>query len=385
MPTMTPAPIAMTHVVTWQDDTGLQNPSFTWAQIAPYVNWSVVSPGDNANAQAVGIKTVLYTDPNRVDANSPEYSNDETEFAHDCSNNRITITGTQSLTYLTDPTSPVLEGLWQQHLANYNQGGHAQYNMVFDDTPIVASVSALPCGYSQSAWFAAENLMNIGLNYPIVFNGLANLANGMGQMSPAMALLPTSSGGEMEGCYSNYSGSPVPKLTVWHTFEDTEIQVLADGKLFVCRGFDNTPDTQAQVQRLYMYGSFLLTYDPALAIFSPKFKTVSNGMWIQPENQLVALDPIMMQPSSIDQLSLGANVYGRQYRNCYYAGQWVGACASVVNSDSAGASHPMPWSGVYQHTLVLSGGDILDGGTASTNGPAPQSFIAGSTATILIQ
>ena len=97
-----------------------------------------------------------------------------------------------------------------------------------------------------------------------------------------------------------------------------------------------------------------------------------------------ALDPVMMQPSSIDQLNQGPNVYGRQYKNCYYAGQWIGACAMVVNSDM-GRTHPMPWTNLYHHTLVLSGGDILDGGTASTNGPAPPSLIGGPSAIIAIQ
>lgn len=362
----------------------MTNPSFSWNQIAQYVNWSVVQPADNAPAQAVGIKTIIYTDPNRVFSPMPEFSNDETEYAHDCSNNRVSPNG-HTTTYLTAPTSSVLLGLWQAHVSFYNQIGNAQYNMVFEDTPLVHNVTALPCGYTQSAWLANQNLMGTALNYPIIFNGLGNLANGPDTLSPAMALLTTSAGGMMEGCYSNYAGDPMPNLRQWHTFENTEIQVLASGKLFVCRGFDNTPDTQAQVQRLYMYGSFLLTYDPAHAIFSPKFTPVSNGFWIQPENQLVALDPIIMQPSSIDQLNEGTNVYGRQYKNCYYAGQWIGACASVVNSDTPGQAHPMPWTNVYHHTLVLSGGDILDGGTASTNGPAPPTLISGASSIIVIQ
>jgi len=353
--------------------------------MAPYVNWGLVGPGDNAPAQAVGIKTIIYTDPNRVNDGMPEYSNDETEYAHDCSNNRITINDAKLVTYLTNPTSTVLLGLWQQHVAFYNQIGHAQYNAVFEDTPLVHNVSAQPCGYSQSAWLANQNTMGTALAYPIIFNGLGNLANGPDQMSPAMALLPTSIGGTMEGCYSNHSGDPMPNLQVWHTFETTEIQVLAAGKLFVCRGFDSTPDTSAQVQRLYMFGSFVLTYDPALAIFSPKFTPANSGFWIQPEDQLVALDPVVIRPSSIDQLNEGANVYGRQYKNCYYAGQWIGACASVVNSDTPGQAHPLPWTNIYHHTLVLNGGDILDGGTASTNGPAPPSTISGSTSIIEIQ
>jgi len=385
MPTMTPGPIAQTHVMTLQDSSGIDSPTYSWGQMAQYVNWAVVGPADNAPAQSVGIKTIIYTDPNRVYDGMPEYSNDETEYAHDCSNNRITINGTKLTTYLTDPSSSTLLGLWQQHVAFYNQIGNAQYNAVFEDTPLVHNVSAQPCGYLQPAWLANQNTMGTALNYPVIFNGLGNLANGPDQMSPAMALLPTSIGGTMEGCYSNYSGDPIPNLQVWHTFENTEIQVLAAGKLFVCRGFDSTPDTSAQVQRLYMFGSFLLTYDPARAIFSPKFTPANSGFWIQPENQLVALDPIIMQPSSIDQLSQGSNVYGRQYKNCYYAGQWIGACATVVNSDRPNLSHPMPWTSVYHHTLVLSGGDILDGGTAATNGPAPPSTISGSTSIIEIQ
>ncbi|HEY5095013.1 MAG TPA: hypothetical protein VII69_07865 [Candidatus Eremiobacteraceae bacterium] len=380
-----PLTIAQMHVLTLQDNSSPQVPSFTWTQMAPFVDWTSVQPGSNAAAKAAGIKTMLYTDPNRVFAPMPEYSNDETEYAHDCNNSRITIKNSKTPTYLTQPTSTVLLGLWQAHVAFYNQIGNAQYDAVFEDTPIVRNVSAQPCGYLQSAWLANQNSMNTGLGYPIIFNGLANLANGSNQMSPAMALLPTSIGGDMEGCYSNAAGAALPDLKVWHTFENTEIQVLAAGKLFICRGFDNTPDTAAQVQRLYMYGSFLLTYDPALAIISPKFKPASNGFYVQPEDQLVALDPIITQPSSIDSLNQGTNVYARQYASCYYAGQSIGACATVVNSDRPTTPHPMPFAGVYQHTLVLSGGDILDGGTASTVGPAPATTIAGSTAIIEIQ
>ena len=373
-------------MLTWQDDTGLQNPSFTWDQLAPYVDWSTVATQDNAAAQAVGIKTTMYSDPNRVYFGQPEYSDDETTFAHDCSGNRITVSGTRDVTYVTQVTSAVLEGLWQLHLANYNHGGHADYNVVFDDTPLLRAGSVMPCFYDQSAWLTAEGLMQSGMAYPIIFNGLGHLANGPDQVSPAIALLPTSVGGMMEGCYSNYAGYVPQTLQIWKTLENTEIQVLAfPGKLFICRGFDSTPDTTAQAQRLYMYGSFLLTYDPAHAVFSPKFKPVSNGFWIQPEQQLVALDPIAMTPSVIDQLSQGTNVYGRQYKNCYYAGNWIGACASIVNSDKAAFTHPMPWAGVYHHTLVLTGGDILDGGTASPNGPAPPSSIAGASAIIVTQ
>jgi len=40
---------------------------------------------------------------------------------------------------------------------------------------------------------------------------------------------------------------------------------------------------------------------------------------------------------------------------------------------------------VYNHTLVLNGAGVLDGGTASANGPAPAATIAGTSAEIAIQ
>src|SRR5450755_2207334 len=60
-------------------------------QVAPFLDWAEVQ-GANANdfSQA-GMKTVLYTDPNRVTPSDPMYSDDESTFAHDCSGNRITV------------------------------------------------------------------------------------------------------------------------------------------------------------------------------------------------------------------------------------------------------------------------------------------------------
>jgi hypothetical protein len=45
-----------------------------------------------------------------------------------------------------------------------------------------------------------------------------------------------------------------------------------------------------------------------------------------------------------------------------------------VNADLHNA-HPYPYGTKYGHTLVLSGGGILDGGTVSTQGPAPPSMM----------
>jgi len=63
---------------------------------------------------------------------------------------------------------------------------------------------------------------------------------------------------------------------------------------------------------------------------------------------------------------------------------------TIVGQYTSGLSNRPPTSpriqdALNRHTLVQSGGDILDGGTASTVGPAPPTTIPGSTAIIEIQ
>ncbi|HLJ84283.1 MAG TPA: hypothetical protein VKT51_08955 [Candidatus Eremiobacteraceae bacterium] len=376
----------MTHMMTLMDFTTLNGPiSFSWQQMAPYLTWAMTLTPDSVNAHAAGIHTLLYSDPNRVNVNSPEYSNDEAEYAHDCTGSRITMLNKLLTTYLTDPTSTTLAGLWQQQVSNEEGGWGGVYDAVFEDSAdVVGNVSAMPCNFDQVAWTANSLAQTSALGAPVIFNGLGTLVDGPTQISPDIALLPVSIGGELEGCYSNPDpNDPMPHSKVWATYENTEIQVVASGKLFLCRGLSELPDTTSQAYRIYMYASLLLTYSPSNTIISEKFTPANNGFGVEPENQLVAKDPIVSAPSDISQLMLGTGVYGRQYRNCYYAGNWVGPCAAVVNADSASYTHAYPYGNEYHHTLVLSGGDILDGGSASMHGPAPPPEMPGESAEIV--
>ena len=106
---------------------------------------------------------------------------------------------------------------------------------------------------------------------------------------------------------------------------------------------------------------------------------------MDPESELVALNPLIPAPADISGLSTTTYTYGRQYANCYLGGVPIGSCAPVVNADGPKHAHAFPWPGAYSHTLVLNGGGVLDGGTALTNGPAPTALVAGESAVIAIQ
>ncbi len=371
------------HVLTWAAIVQSYNISPTAA--APYLNWAVVNVPDSNAWSAAGIKTVLYTDPNRTTPLGRMYTPDETTFAHDCLGNRITVVGKSGPDYQMDPRSPNTAAVWQSWVTGVLEG-NVHYDAIFDDSAdSVRALSALPCNFDQPSWTAASNTMNHSLGQTVVFNGLGTLTWGNQNPPPALGLYPTAVGGMLEGCYANLDlNNPMPKRALWQNYENSEIAMSNLHKMFICRSFAAQPAQTSYNLRTYMYASFLLSYDPATSVISEKFSTASH-LEVEPESGLVALNPLIPEPTNISGLNTATYTYGRQYADCYLNGQSIGACAAVVNADGPKQVHPFPWPGVYTHTLVLNGGGVLDGGTASATGPAPSTTIAGTSAVIAIQ
>ena len=375
--------IVPNHVLTWDwyPRTGEVNPNV----VAPYVDYAAVQAPDVNAFDAAGIKTVLYTDPNRTYVGQPMYTKDESTFAHDCSGNRILVPGRSHKVFQMDPRSPHLEPLWAAWV-NRVLGNGYNYMYVFQDSAnSIHNDSAVPCGYTETAWSAASNANDVALGKSIIYNGLGTLGDGWNKPPPSILINPTTTGGMLEGCYGNIGqNNPLPKKTVWVNFETTELRMTTIDKPFVCRGLSKPQAEYALAQRIYMYASFLLTYDLTTSIMSEKFSTPSH-MSVFPEETFVALSPLKLLPTSIAQLKTSQWTYGRQYGACYLWGIPVGTCAAVVNADESSKAHPFPWPGVYHHTLVLQGSGILDGGTASVTGAAPPTNVPGMSAIIAIQ
>ena len=371
------------HVITWDwyVRIGEVNPN----AVAPYVDYAAVQAPDVNAFDAAGIKTVLYTSPNRTYVGQPMYTKDESTFAHDCSGKRILVMGKSPKVFQMDPRSPDLEPLWAAWV-NRVLGNGYNYSYIFQDSAnSVHNDSAVPCGYTETTWSAASNANDIALGKRIIYNGLGTLGDGWNKPPPAILINPTTDGGMLEGCYGNSGqNNPLPKRTVWENFETTELKMSTIGKRFVCRGLSRPPAESAIAQRIYMYASFLLTYSVSTSIMSEKFRTPSH-MSVFPEATFVALNPLKQSPTRVAELRTSQWTYGRQYGACYLWGKPIGACAAVINADAPSFSHPFPWPGVYKHTLVLQGSGILDGGTARVTGPAPPASVPGTSALIAIQ
>ena len=369
-PTPSPAPIAMTHVLT-MDYLGGQNGtrSIGWKAAAAYLSWAETSESDADAIHGVGIKTAYYIDPNRTQPGEALYTSDESTYAHDCSGNRVTDTYKGHLTqYVMNPASPALRSLFAATMAGVASHGH--FDAVWEDdagallafapyTPF----SALPCNYTNAEWIAGGLALDLVTSVPIMFNGLSGL-NGHGlSLSTALLAGPNTIGGTYEGCYSSQSQ---PKMNgwLWVTIENTELYAARQGKTFSCLAVNESSASSQVDARIYTYASFLLTYDPLRDLLWEMYSTPS-GFHVLPESQLVALDPVVSEPSDVSSLQLTGGSYGREFSRCYIRGAFAGACAAVVNP--SGETVPLPFV-VYRHCLVLRGSGVVDGGSVSTLG-----------------
>jgi hypothetical protein len=204
----------------------------------------------------------------------------------------------------------------------------------------------------------------------VIYSGL----NDFYQHGPAkeIALNAGAIGGMMEECYAQLAVPHETNGWVWRATEATEIAMAAARKYFFCYGRDLTPAEQANDSRVYTYGSFLLTYDPQTTVIWEYYKT-ATGAHVMPESQLVALDPVQVNVTNIEQLRQPGGAYVREYRKCYLAGLLQGPCAAVVNPDpNATAQLNLPG---YGRSLRLSGSGTFDGGTAAVaNGNVPSAL-----------
>jgi hypothetical protein len=382
--TPTPPPISMIHVHTWQDlASGDGNHLSSWNQTTPWLDYADTDAQDSLAMHDAGLTVAFYTVPNREGPGDPMYSNDESTFAHDCAGKRIDSLGVGVGRFLMDPHSTDLGGMWESYVQKM-VGDGAWIDYVFEDkADNINKTSATPCNFDQTDWTNASNQLDSFMTAHIIYNSLSNTGsqNGQPTVAPSIALNLTAAGGMSEDCYVRQDETLRTRLS-WQATELTEIDMANGRKLFVCNGGMSTAGSTAIQARIYQYASYLLTYDPNTTLYQTHYADYS-GLFVYPEVQLVAKQPVNGEPSNIASLLQSGGTYARQYKACYLAGNFVGPCAAVVNSNSAGMpSQPFPYPGQYAHTLVLSGSGVLDGGSVATNGPAPPSSVAPSTAVI---
>lgn len=265
-----------------------------------------------------------------------------------------------------------------------------------DDSASPAFRNSNPCNVSESQYTQGIANMISSTNEPVIFNGLAVTALQPDERS--LYGLTNVIGGMREDCYGGSGSFGFPgdfpfteaqhfygaSIDEWTQSENDEIYVGSINKFFFCLSNASGTAASSVGLRTYVYASFLLTYNPTTSGLFEYFAPSTGGqLQVYPETMLVPLNPVAAQPASIGALALGG-VYVREYQNCYFGGTYEGACAAVVNPTTSTQSYPFA-ANKYKHTLSLSGGGVLEGGTASTTGPAPPSSLNSGTAIIVFQ
>jgi len=373
------ATTSQTHVLT-ADYLGAPDgtTSVTAAEAAPYLTWAQTGVGDADTIQAAGIKTQIYEDPNRTVPDNTLYTTAaDGGFAQTCGGVDVTDYTDDVTEYVMNPASTIMHTAYANLLNSVK--AEANFNAVFQDDAGPLSEydysfsPSLPCDYSDSAWIAGGEALNQAATLPQILSGLSGLDGH--DPSELIQELGTSNvlGGNMEECYASSTTIPEDDGWLWDATENTELEVNALDKLFFCMERDTSEASESTAARIYAYASFLLTYNPSLDVMWEDWTTPS-GLHVFPEEQLVALDPTVT-PTSLSSLEQSGGSYGRVFDECYVAGKSVGECAVVINP-TEGADVPFPYT-QFTHTLTLSGAGILDGGTLSTDGPAPPAEMDG--------
>jgi hypothetical protein len=338
---------------------------------ASSLSWGETYSG--TNLAAVGIKTLFYTNPNRDSPGDAEYTS--AGIVKTCTGVPVTQTGTTSL-YLMNPMASQVVSLYKSFVGAQST---QHFDAIFDDGPYnFYALTGKPCNFDSTTWLNGYINEMKAIGRPVIYNGLGNFGPN-GTLSPTIAVNPGAIGGMAEGCYAAQWHPYLSNGSTWAAFENTEIAMQQQNKIFICYANSTAQASTSIGPRIYTYASFLLTYNIKTSMIWEYFEEPS-GYTVEPESKLVALSPVVPTPSNVSSLRTATGTYARQYNACYIGGSSVGRCAVVVNPDSV-SSHAFPYTG-YHHTLLLTGGGILDGGTVSSQGGAPPGSLPPLTAVI---
>ena len=356
------------HVLTadyWGGYSGTHN--LPAERTAPWLWLAETDPQDSDLLSSLGIKTMLYTNPNREMPGDPMWSDDDSEFAHTCAGDRARGEAQYKNIFLTNPSSPTALHAWRASVASHLENAH--FDFIFaDEADGAAYAQDQPCGYTLTSWLRAEGNLFAGLHLPIIYNALSDFAGH--DVAPEIALNARAAGGVMEECYAQLSADHRVGGWRWFATELTELRMAAAHKYFICYGRDLTPADQAFESRMYTYASFLLSYDPNSTILWEYYKTPSGGH-VMPESQLVALDPAK-PVTRVAQLRESGGAYVRRYRRCYIDAKLQGPCVAAVNPDDVPRSVNLRG---YGRVLRLHGVGIFDGGSVTLDRTTPPNVI----------
>ena len=358
----------------------------------PYVTWATTDASARADRDA-GIENVVqYLDSSRVYVGDHAYPLvDGGKYAAaravNCSGQPVRTASPPG--YVIDPFNPLTRQLLDEELVYHYDPAYTHYFLDDVDAirweikggPMCTGSPPAPFSEPATAKAYADLLGSLRIDVPgrtivpkILLNGLSEYDDKPDlHLTPMYAMAPLNViGGMCEGCFADNRPDVLKGGTAWQDDLDIELRTIRLHKIFwlYVKYIANDPNA-----RLYTFASYMLLWDPEYTIYQTAYKPNNRGqLHITPETGIVARDPVKTQIASIFELRDLDGTYVREYRSCSYRRKAIGPCAFVVNSDNLPHSRPKLRLG-YRHSVTISGGMVLEGGTLSVYGPEPPLMI----------
>ncbi len=131
----------------------------------------------------------------------------------------------------------------------------------------------------------------------------------------------------------------------------------------------NAAGSSAQInQRLVTTGLTWLGYSEGHIVVWPDLEDNTTNLAVWPEDLIYPASPLSSMVAGPGDLQVAPGVWRREFATCYQLGAFFGHCAAIVNSTASTITVSSTWlSQTYGHIILLSGGDVLSGGSASLN------------------
>jgi hypothetical protein len=311
--------------------------------------------------------------------NNPQY------IARDCSGNII---GSPPAYEYGDITQAGWRSLWDGVAKTVGSG----YSALFADGGGDVGSGSLPCGATDASYSTDLGTMFSQSPQRVIANNIFESkavgtdwqttdapANVIGAMADSDCYVDANAYGMGNVDFAITQGmhSYGYAMDDWSQREDDELYLGRQKKLFVCLIGASHSASSERALRIYAYASLMLTYSVNSTTYFTYWKTNdSTQVEVYPETGIVPANPAVATPSDVSALKDGG-VYVREYKDCFYRGVDKGGCAFVVNSTTGTQTIPA-LSRSYSHSVTLSGGGVLEGGSVGFLGPVPKSLASGS-------
>jgi hypothetical protein len=193
------------------------------------------------------------------------------------------------------------------------------------------------------------------------------------------ALTSTSSleGVTCEGCLTDTAAIIEPANYQLYLNEMAAVTNAGKQFLVISDGDAATGSSTELLQRSVTTGIVWLAYSEGHTIVQPNLERYTDNLAIWPEDLIYPAGPLQTMSSGAYDLQVASGVWRREFTTCYQMGRLFGRCAAIVNANSTPVIVQSSWLRQnYSHLILLSGGDVLSGGTASVGST---SFAAGVT------